>query len=451
MRLRFAFTYLLFFQFMTPISVLAQSHDNNILQFIVRWDNTYGMAKLDIPSDMDTIIHEVLTTKYIASNSNICMSDSVGHFIFASNGLKVYDRNYNVMTNGDSISFPDQYSDFNAHLGATIDYSYYTKSTNAIPLPGKKDEYIFFHTTIYIDDLFRYQYALRYTRIDMKIDDGLVIEKNVLLSPNTTQLPLLIKHGNGIDWWLITAHGRSNTFYSYLINNDGIVGPMSMQVGTEMDSNLWYKGTYDFHDLKSSTDGSIILSQKENFFDLFSFDRCAGILDYLRKIDQSNIADNRIIGGSEISPSADYYYYSQGRNFFQVDLKATENPIVKLGHITSLSTPHISFIRIINDKFILGTYRVENIVLPYLALISEPDLPGPSCQLNLNMFYEFPIQSPVGIFGQIPSIPNYRLGNVENYSDENCKNVFFDRALEPVSEFIFHGSKYYPLIRKFKE
>ncbi len=200
------------------IQANAQQHDNVILQTVeVVYDYDY-----------DTISYIESSALGRLDDGNITMCDSVDNLIFYSNGLNVFGKDNLIMKYGDSIDFTGLYSDtfqFYSYpfLGALhIGYYQDAAHSNPIPLPGQKDQYLWVHHPKYFESNLMKQKAF-YTRIDMQSNDGhgAVIEKNVEL-PMNSACAEFCKHANGVDWWLIGADPKIDTFYIFLINEDGI-------------------------------------------------------------------------------------------------------------------------------------------------------------------------------------------------------------------------------------
>lgn len=429
----------------------GQNHDFNRLQTIFTWDGDFGVGKIEVDSIQDTIMYgPIMTKKYLPYYSNICMSDSLGNFIFGSNCIEVYDRNFNMMRFGDSLSTIGPYSDKTVYPPENEKkYGYNSGFVNPIPLPGMPNQYVFFYTTWYFDYLRRYSQAMLYCRVDMKDSEGIVVEKNVLIQSNNTDKPILIKHGNGIDWWLISANRWNTDIYIYLINSEGIIGPKIKQVGTIADSTQWYQFAYNHNRLSASPDGERIASQKTNYVDFFKFDRCSGDITMQQNVMQFEIGfPKKNITAFEWSPNSQNYFYTIGSELFQINI---ENPELalrskKVGQVT---TPYLfSFFHMVSNKLVTGCYNTQ-LYPPLLALISDSDLPGTKVQISSNLFYNYPIQSPIINFGVFPNNPNYKLSKL--LESEICKeDSFFSVSLADPEGFIKDGKQYYKLLRKFK-
>ncbi len=429
----------------------SQKHDFNRLQTIFTWDGDFGVAKIEVDSIRDTIMYGPIFTKnYLPFRNNICMSDSLGNFIFGSNCIEVFDRNFNLMRFGDSLSKIGSYSDKTMYPPQDeVQYGYPSGFINPIPLPGKANEYVFFHTTWYFDELRRYSQALHYCRIDMNVQNGIVVEKNELIHANATDKPILIKHGNGVDWWMISANRWNTDIYIYLINSQGIIGPKIKQVGTAADSTKWYQLIYNHNRLSASPDGDVIASQKTSCVDFFKFDRCSGDISMIQKVSQFELVSSfMFINAFEWSSYSNNYFYSIRSELFQINTENQDEiaPPKKVGQVTS---PYgISFFNRLFNKMIVGQFRSISSP-PFLGIVSDSELSGAKPQLSSNLFYNFPAHSPIGNFGFLPNNPNYYLGKVT--SSGVCKeDTYFNNALMSNESFTKDGKEYYKLLRKFE-
>lgn len=429
-------------------------HDNNILQYINKWDNTSGLARLYVDQDKDTITYEILSTKFSNHSTNICMSDSNGNFIFGSNGLSVFNRKFEIMKNGDYINKPGVYSD---SIHYYSDYSSYniSSSLNAIPLPGQSNHYLFVHNSLYTDNQKRYHQALSYTHIDMKDSLGIVVDKNKLIMVRATYTPLFIKHANGKDWWLISADSRSNHFYVFLIDKRGIIGPQIQQEGSIMDSFYWYKIDFNYNSLLASPNGEYIVSQKPEFIDIFTFDRCRGKIKMLKKIQLITYPVYSPIqydlGRSEFSPNSEFFYFTIGRNFYQLNIASSqpEFSVKKIGQTTYDAI--ITRLVRVGSKIVIFSKDPFFTVSLFLGLISKADLPSTACQLLINLYPDYPTHSPNAYMYKLPVFPNYYLTEDKNVNMEDCSKGFFFNELEAAPSFTLDGKVYNTLLRKFKK
>ena len=96
-----------------------------------------------------------------------CISDSKGNLLFYSDGVKVFNKNHELMEDGILI---DNYA---THFSSSL-YDGYCKVT---PFPGHKNKYVLFYHAGY-EKTYR---CLYYAIIDMNANNGLgkVEKKNI--------------------------------------------------------------------------------------------------------------------------------------------------------------------------------------------------------------------------------------------------------------------------------
>ena len=140
------------------------------------------------------------------------ISDINGDLLFYTNGVTIWNREHEVMANGDSIGGDEQ------------------SAQNSLIMPFAGDQtlfYIFTTEQVYGDD----EYALRYSIVDMKGDTALgrVVIKDVKLMDNSTER-ITGSGFTGND--LIVAHEfGNNTFRSYTTSDLGLSGAIFSPTG----------------------------------------------------------------------------------------------------------------------------------------------------------------------------------------------------------------------------
>ncbi len=133
------------------------------------------------------------------------ISDSSGGLLFFSEGMHVYDRNGNLMPNGNGLL-----GDTSGGQAATI-----------VRKPGSLNLYYLFTNTNFAGPK-----GFRYSIVDMSLNGGLgdvdTTHKNVLvLSPNTEKVCPIV-HGNGYDVWILIHEWNTNIFRAYLLTSNGL-------------------------------------------------------------------------------------------------------------------------------------------------------------------------------------------------------------------------------------
>eukprot|EP01034_Spumella_vulgaris_P019444 gene19444-24857_t len=121
--------------------------------------------------------------------SSTTISDADGNLLFSSDGLTVWNRNHQVMPNGNGLM---------GNISAT-------QSSLAVPFPGNPNRYYLF-TSAAIEN--NYESGLRYSIIDMTLNGGLgdVLPnaKNILVRDDVGEKVSGTFHANGHDIWITT-------------------------------------------------------------------------------------------------------------------------------------------------------------------------------------------------------------------------------------------------------
>lgn len=187
-----------------------------------------------------------------------------GDLLFYTNGQTIWNRNHEVMNNGDDIG---------GNLSST-------QAALIVPRPGSSSIYYVFTT----DAVQFYQGGgsgggFNYSVVNMSTGLGTVVDKGISLLPQSSEKVTAVLAANGIDIWVITQH--EHTFFSYLVSAGG--------VNTTPVSSIVPFGVTDFRNirgsLKASPDGTRIANAYTLFepsftgsLFLYDFDNSTGIV-----------------------------------------------------------------------------------------------------------------------------------------------------------------------------
>jgi len=159
----------------------------------------FGNAGLDFNSGSPV---PLTNSAMNAPEGTTSVVDIFGKLLFYSDGTTVWNKQHQVMENGDGL----------------LGNSNSAQSCIIVQNPGKPN--IFYLATT---DATAGNNGLRYSTIDMSKNGGLgeVIEKNVFLYAPTSERLTAVHHRNGRDIWVISQlHGTSN-FRSYIVTESG--------------------------------------------------------------------------------------------------------------------------------------------------------------------------------------------------------------------------------------
>jgi gliding motility-associated-like protein len=243
----------------------------------------------------------------ISDEGNATISDSLGNLLFYTNGVSVYNKEHEIMLNGDQL---------NGNLSSF-------QSSIIVPHPGNKKLYYLF-TSDAVDNNFANGYQYNIIDITKDAGKGEVISKNNLLIASGTERLTAVQHSNGIDVWVITNDNYSNIFRSWLITCNGLQTNEIISTSGEVLINLPEKNVGS---LKVSPNGKILCQThfsifeffaNDHFFQLFDFDNTTGRISNPKKI----AFPNRQPHSSEFSPNSRLLYLTDPihNNLLQIDV-----------------------------------------------------------------------------------------------------------------------------------
>ncbi len=338
-------------------------------------------AGLDFNATGNQPVPSVLANSAMVSSegcSNICDSD--GKLLFYSNGTTVYNRNHQVMLNGDNLK---------GNTSAV-------QSCIIVPYPGN-DSLFYIFTTDAIENSFANGYNYSVVNKNRDNGNGEVIIKNVLLWQSCSERMTAARHANGIDVWLITNDNNSNIFRSWLINCNGLAAsPIVSTTGIVMDQHY----TSNTGMLKVSPDGNQLCqthfpdfegSGTANFCQLFSFDNLTGMISNPKTI---TLPNSKVLA-CEYSPDSRLLYLTNpsGKSIEQIEPTLNTTSNIVASRIT-ISTGNMGYygIQLAPDRKI---YLAE--ISTTLGVINRPDVKGNGCNYNANQITLTPGGSSLGL------------------------------------------------------
>ena len=399
--------------------VEAQKHDAfSFFGYIIGGsDPKLGRYAIDFTVSPPKIIKQNKKINF-SSYCGSC-SDSLGKLQFYTNGISIQNKAHQLLQNGDSINaISDTWKTYK-ELGYPLG-----KGCMALPLPKQKNQYILLHQAYHLVPLPSGEYIAHLPLLSTKIDmqqnggNGKVIEKNKWLLDEQLIPFAITKHGNGRDWWIITAKQTTTQHYIFQITSEGAslayiqeYGPAFPDRESQSFSNISPDGrTYVRHDGK-------------NGLRVYDFDRCSGQLSNLRIFPYQNGFTT-----VEVAFSADsrFLFLSSYAALMVMDMLAPDPPLTSdtLAYYDGLATP-LPF----QTTYWTGQlhedgkiyYATTNSTLA-LHVIHQPELLGLAANVQ-----QHGITLPVYNDGTMCQFPNYRLGR---WAGSPCDTLPFAGPVE---------------------
>lgn len=249
------------------------------------------------------------------------ISDKNGNLLFYTDGRTIWNAIHDTLLNGGSLK----------------GHSSSTQSAIIVPLPESNSIYYVFTVDAgaYIDTP---NEGVFYSVVDMSLDNGkgAVVEKNNFLVGPASEKLTAVRHCNKKDVWVICHKWESDSFYTYLVTENGIsdtiitkIGLMHSDFGNPMNMSGATLGY-----LKSSTDGSKLacaIYYPVSTVQVFDFDNGTGEISNPIDIVAKTSEDDFYPYGVAFSPNNQILYVTTQRshlltpsaNLYQYDLTKT--------------------------------------------------------------------------------------------------------------------------------
>lgn len=195
-----------------------------------------------------------------AGNSCAVLSDENGELLLYSNGIKVFNKDHENITNGPNLA---------GDPGAA-------QSSLIIQNPVVS-QMLYVFTTDQITNVA--SSGLNVTRVDLSAMSGRgsVMELNTLLYQNAAPMLAGVKAYGGTDYWVMTHSLDGNEFYAYKVDANGVnTNPVISSAGASISSALMnneYLGTMKF---SPQGDKVAFSSYGLGTIQVFSFDNASG-------------------------------------------------------------------------------------------------------------------------------------------------------------------------------
>ncbi len=307
------------------------------------------------------------------------ISNALGDLLFYTDGLIVYDRNHNIMQNGDGL-FGDPSS---------------TQSALIVPKPQDSNIFYIFTvdtSTTQIDA----DFGLNYSIVDMTMNNGngAITQKNIkLLDDCSEKVAAVVKNCSDNSIWVVTLatqyglnSGFMNTYHAFEINDSGVssTAVKSIFPALKIEDSRGY--------LKFSNDGTMMASANMSFgLHLFDFNPSTGIVSNLQQLPINGI--NNKPYGIEFSPN-NQFLYTHSSNLVDIETNHTSS-LVQFDLLASDIAG--SQVELDNSKIYRGALQLgpngkiyRTIALnyftgtPFLGVINNPNAKGAAANYRHN-------------------------------------------------------------------
>ncbi len=401
-----------YFAIVVFISLYAISFAQNRMNI---WELGYS-TNINYPNCEMRYVNGVMDTNKLFRimsllDTNSGLSDTSGNLLFYSNGLTICNKNHDTLQNAVNFN-PGWTTDFYEPDGMGID-----QAILFLPFPGSSKKYYVFSLSGELIQNDIQPIHLSYSIIDMNLDGGLggivdSLKNKYAIEDTLTNGGLsAVKHGNGVDWWVIIHKYSSDTYYKFLITPNGIQQPIIQNIGSKITQDIIVSATF-------SPDGSkFCYSNAGGTFDFMEFDRCSG--EFFNHVSVNSI-DSVPFTGCSFSASSRFLYVSTFTDLYQFDTWDSDmiNNQIHIAAWDSFVDPiyHIPIFFYMHqlapdNRIYLSTWNGSI----YFNVINSPDNLGLACNFEPHS-YVLPQYN-----GSIPSFPNYDL---EALFGSTCDTVF---------------------------
>jgi len=349
--------------------------------------------------------------------NNASISDEEGNLLFYTNGCTVYDANYQVMENGDSLNLNQWYDLF------CDDHASGLQNTLILPDPGYEHGYYILHqtSTLFEDPLDIQSTDLLFSYVDMLENSGkgsVTLKNRIYAKDNIfgTGFFTACLQENGKDWWFIKTKYNSNIKYVYGVNENGIFLNEFLAIGDTINGMVSGSGQAKF-----SADGSKYITHSQiSGLNIYDFDRASGTLsNHQQFFLQEGMID---LSGVEISPSGQFCYVSFPFVLYQVDLWAED---IKASSViidtldTTVLNPFLLPFTLCQLGPDCKIYITSGNTVKALHVINKPDEKGKACDfvqsgLKLDATHDR---------NSLPNFPHFRIDDDE-ICDPTITSIF---------------------------
>lgn len=233
-------------------------------------------------------------------------SDSLGNLLMYTDGDSVWNKNHQIMPNGDGL----------------LGHPSSTESAIIVPYPEKDSLYYLFTV-----DREGKENGLCYSLINMNLDNGhgdiVPDQKNIQLITPVSEKVTAVRHSNNQDIWLITHGWLTDSFFVYQITPEGLnPEPDIYEIGAKHE-DIGIIGNNAVGYLRASPTGTKLASVMpvSQIIEIFDFNNTTGEISNYIAVDDTDFN----VYGVEFSPDASKLYVTSYQSLYQLNLTLTDS------------------------------------------------------------------------------------------------------------------------------
>lgn len=446
---------------MAPGTTEAQAEDFNWFVSSTEVDlNQHGLTffqfnKSDSVQKYNPEIHVDLIRDGAAKAS---ISDPEGNLLFFSDGYDVFNKNFDLMENGDKLAYSGIIKEFYELVGTLL----IPNRMVILPYPDSDFEYYLIYNSLIRDfqndpNIAR-SFGLYYSKVDLSKNDGLgqVTQKNQpLLQDNFACRSLLpIRHANGRDWWILQKHWDEPRWFVFLLDPDGIHLSHETEVGgfpnfvarfaevSTMGDRIVYLTSDHFYPWIPSS--QIDPDDYDYQFHFFNFDRCSGQIDFEKSISQSLIPSSAgKLNWFTVEWNSQNLYFSRGNYMKKLNIGPTEAEIT---HDTILTKEQLDLPAAHNGFHFPRITPEGELWITHWSSDKVTVFRNPELGTGEENWDPEPIKIFGNSGGNFPHFPNFRLGPIDGGP---CDTSGVDNV--PAAWFRYNGMNLDDTERRFTD
>ena len=214
----------------------------------------------------------------------------------------------------------------------------------------------------------------------------------------------VVKHANGVDWWIMLKDEWENLYYKVLIDDQGISHHSTQYIN---DTPTTPNGGVP---KKISPDGKYMVTVDPFYdFELFEVDRFDGTLTPYLSFAATPLLEGAIVADLEFSSSGEYLYVAHRDTLYQFDMTVGKEDFydsrIVVGVRDTFVDPFPTNFWLMQRAPDGKIYMCSRNSSSFLHVIHKPDEKGQACEFENNG-----LSLPVVNASAMPYFPNFRLG-----------------------------------------